>query len=73
MEVSHLQILLTALGIVVTFTTTVAVTFWKMIDKRFTSGEILAEARNIRTADAILVLSKAISEASGKNITIDTC
>ena len=46
---------------------------YKLIDKRFTSNEILSEARNVRTTDAILTLSKAVSEASGKNVTLEAC
>lgn len=46
---------------------------YKLIDKRFTANEILSEARNVRTTDAILTLSKSVSEASGKNVTVETC
>jgi len=46
---------------------------YKLIDKRFSANEKLSEARNVKTTDAILELSKVVSNASGKNMTIESC
>lgn len=46
---------------------------YKLVDKRFTQMERLAEQRNEKTNDAILVLSKTVAEASGRNMTIESC
>lgn len=68
-DYSHIQIFITCA--IAGFSSVFAL--YKLIDKRFTSNEILSEARNVRTTDAILILSKAVSEASGKTMTVDNC
>ena len=62
LDMSHLQLILTALGITLSAGLGVCLTFWKLLDSRLT-----------RTDDIILNLSKTVAEASGKNITIQSC
>lgn len=62
MELTHLQLLLTTLGITLTTIMGFVLTFWKLLDSRLT-----------RTDDILLELSKGVSEASGKNVTLQAC
>ena len=70
MEVlSHLQIILTGSGILIT----VIVAGLKFIDSRFTKNERLAEDRNVKLNETILGLTKSVAEASGANVTMTDC